>query len=108
MINRRQFLYLAGAGAVNLLNMNGSPLAGVGMASSKDKDFIPELAFKRARTQLRQRMEFVSIGLRRCGLNSSPLTTPELIELLWAWYHPHSAEVGYYPSIMPELTEDIK
>jgi len=78
------------------------------LTPKKQGDFIPESAFKRARTQLRQRMEFVSIGLRRCGLNSSPLTTPELIELLWAWYHPHSAEVGYYPSIMPELTEDIK
>ena len=78
------------------------------LASKKQEEFIPESAFERARTQLRQRMEFISIGLRRCGLNSSPLTTPELIELLWAWYHPHSAEVGYYPSIMPELTEDVK
>lgn len=75
------------------------------LTPKKQEEFISESAFKRARTQLRQRMEFISIGLRRCGLNSSPLTTPDLIELLWAWYHPHSAEVGYYPSIMPELTK---
>jgi hypothetical protein len=43
MINRRQFLYLAGAGAVNLLDMNAWPLTKVGMASSKDKDVIPDL-----------------------------------------------------------------
>ena len=43
MINRRQFLYFAGAGALNLLNVNGMPFARVGMASSKDNDFIPDL-----------------------------------------------------------------
>ena len=91
-----------------LIEVEGSSSFKRLLASKKQEELIPESAFERARTQLRQRMEFVSIGLRRCGLNSSPLTTPELIELLWAWYHPHSAEVGYYPSIMPELTEDIK
>ena len=35
MINRRQFLYLAGAGATNLLNVNGWPFAKAGLASSK-------------------------------------------------------------------------
>jgi len=59
--------------------------------------------FKRARTQLYQRMEFIAIGLRRCSLLAAPLTSAELIELLWSVYHPQSAEVGYYPSIMPEL-----
>ena len=91
-----------------LIEVEGSSSFKRLLASKKQEELIPESAFERARTQLRQRMEFVSIGLRRCGLNSSPLTTPELIELLWAWYHPHSAEVGYYPSIMPELTEDVK
>jgi len=43
MINRRQFLYLAGAGAANLLDMNAWPLTKVGMAASKDKDVIPDL-----------------------------------------------------------------
>ena len=50
-----------------------------------------------------QRMEFVAIGLKRCGLNIVPLTSPEIIELLWAWHHPKEAEVGYYPEIIPEL-----
>ena len=91
-----------------LIEVEGSSSFKRLLTPKKQEEFIPKSAFERARTQLRQRMEFVSIGLRRCGLNSSPLTTPELIELFWAWYHPHSAEVGYYPSIMPELTEDIK
>jgi len=43
MINRRQFLYLAGAGAANLLNMNGLPFPKTGMASSTDNGFIPDL-----------------------------------------------------------------
>lgn len=59
--------------------------------------------FKRCRNQLWQRMEFVAIGLRRCGLTALPLTTPELIELFWSWHHPKEAEVGYYPEILPEL-----
>jgi len=43
MINRRKFLYLAGAGALNLLNANGWPFTKTGIASSKDKDFSPDL-----------------------------------------------------------------
>lgn len=64
---------------------------------------INEENFKRCRSQLWQRMEFVAIGLRRCGLSAIPLTTPELIELFWSWHHPKEAEVGYYPEILPEL-----
>jgi len=59
--------------------------------------------FQRCKTQLWQRMEYVSMGLRRCGLEAIPLTTPELIELFWAIHHPDQAEVGYYPEILPEL-----
>jgi type IV secretory pathway VirB4 component len=62
-----------------------------------------EEVFKRCREQLWQRMEFVAIGLRRCGLTAFPLSTPELIELFWSWYHPKEAEFGYYPEILPEL-----
>ena len=70
----------------------------------KEKGAImTEAVFQRARTQLYQRMEFLAIGLRRCSLLAAPLTSAELIELLWSIYHPQSAEVGYYPSIMPEL-----
>jgi len=64
---------------------------------------ISEENFKRYRNQLWQRMEFVALGLRRCDLSTNPLTTPELVELLWSWNHPREAEVGYYPEILPEL-----
>ena len=66
---------------------------------------MSEAIFRRARSQLYQRMEFLAIGLRRCSLLAAPLTSSELIELLWSLYHPQSAEVGYYPSIMPELIQ---
>ncbi len=61
--------------------------------------------FQRARDQLWQRMEYAAIGLRRCGLNAVPLTTPELIELFWALHHPRQSEFGYYPEILPELLD---
>ncbi len=59
--------------------------------------------FHRAKSQLWQRMEFVALGLRRCGLQCVPLNTSELIELFWSLYHPEEAEVGYYPEIPSEL-----
>ncbi len=59
--------------------------------------------FQRTKSQLWQRMEFVSMGLRRCGLKSIPLNTTELIELFWSLHHPEEAEIGYYPEIPPEL-----
>jgi len=59
--------------------------------------------FQRCKTQLWQRMEYVSMGLRRCGIEAMPLTTPELIELFWSIHHPDQAEIGYYPEILPEL-----
>lgn len=65
---------------------------------------LTENEFQRCRTQLWQRMEFLAMGLRRCGLQAIPLTTLELIELFWGLYHPQEAEVGYYPEIPPELT----
>ncbi len=80
---------LTGGGLKGLLGKGG-----VGMS---------EEVFQRCREQLWQRMEFVAIGLRRCGLTAVPLTTPEIIELFWSWYHPKEAEVGYYPEILPEL-----
>jgi len=81
-------------------------LAGVGgkfpglpakIAHLRDEDF------QQYKNQLWQRMEFVAIGLRRCGLRTVPLDTPEIIELLWSQYHPQEAEVGYYPELPPEL-----
>ena len=68
----------------------------------QDKE-IDDSQFQRCKTQLWQRMEYLSMGLRRCGLEAIPLTTPELIELFWAIHHPDQAEIGYYPEILPEL-----
>src|SRR4030042_2782256 len=65
---------------------------------------LTEDEFQRCKTQLWQRMEFLAMGLRRCGLQAVPLTTLELIEFFWGLYHPQEAEVGYYPEIPPELT----
>lgn len=62
-----------------------------------------EEQFQRAKAQLWQRMEFVALGLRRCGLQCVLLNTSELIELFWSLYHPEEAEVGYYPEIPSEL-----
>jgi len=88
---------------------------GVGAATSQfnilkqfsgDKNKNAEMddeKFQRCKTQLWQRMEYLSMGLRRCGLEAVPLTTPELIELFWSIHHPDQAEVGYYPEILPEL-----
>lgn len=59
--------------------------------------------FQRAKSQLWQRMEFISSGLRRCGLQCTSLDSLELIELFWALYHPEEAETGYYPEIPPEI-----
>ncbi len=64
---------------------------------------LTEEGFKRYRTQLFQRMEFVALGLRRCGLQSSPLTTSELMELFWVIHHPREAEQGYYPEFPEEF-----
>lgn len=72
-------------------------------AQQKPAKPITDEEFQRCKTQLWQRMEYVAMGLRRCGLEAVPLTTPELIELFWAIHHPDQAEVGYYPEILPEL-----
>ncbi len=69
----------------------------------KKKPNFNEDHFQRAKSQLWQRMEFVAVGLRRCGLQCSPLNTLELIELFWSLHHPDESEVGYYPDIPPEI-----
>ncbi len=90
-------------------------ILGMQKASSSMLSFLPggktpqqqhalsDEEFQRCKTQLWQRMEYLAMGLRRCGLEAVPLTTPELIELFWAIHHPDQAEVGYYPEILPEL-----
>ena len=72
------------------------------------KAVIPSLTeeeFQRCKTQLWQRMEYLALGLRRCGLRSVLLSTEELIELFWSLYHPKESEIGYYPEIPPELAK---
>lgn len=67
---------------------------------------LPERDFQRCKSQLLQRMEFLILGLRRCGLNAISLSTEELIEFFWGLYHPKEAEVGYYPGVPPELLKE--
>ncbi|GAI07413.1 unnamed protein product, partial [marine sediment metagenome] len=64
-----------------LLEVKGvSPLA---LLKAPRAPALTEEEFQRCKQQLWQRMEFVALGLRRCGLQAIPLTTPELIELFW-------------------------
>ncbi len=79
-----------------------------GVASKGEKGKISKeemlrLKFNQAKGQLAQRVEFLILGLRRCGLNATPLNTQQLIELFWSLYHPKEAEMGYYPTIPPEI-----
>jgi KaiC/GvpD/RAD55 family RecA-like ATPase len=64
---------------------------------------LDEEKFQRAKSQLYQRVEFVIMGLKRCGLQSFPLNSTELIEFFWGLYHLEQAEEGYYPVIPLEL-----
>jgi len=69
---------------------------------------IPELTeemFQRSKNQLFQRVEFVALGLRACGLQTVPLNTLEIAELIWGMYHPIQAERGYYPEMPQELIQ---
>ena len=72
----------------------GSALFGTGKAIS-----LKEGDFQRCRSQLLQRVEFLSQGLRRCGVHSVMLGDQELIELFWARYNPKLAEMGQVPTI---------
>ncbi len=72
--------------------------------STKEQE-LSEENFQRGKEQLYQRMEFVALGLRRCGLHCAPLTTLEIIELFWSIFHPKDSERGYYPEFPEELTD---
>ena len=83
----------------------GAGLKSINPLASK-KDQAKEMSdedFEKCKNQLWQRMEFLAMGLKRCGLDVMPLTTPELIELFWSLHHPSEAEIGYAPEIAPEL-----
>ncbi len=66
------------------------------------KSDLTEKKFQAGRYQLMQRTEYVSLGIRRCGLKSASLGSEEIIELLWGLHHPKQAELGYYPDLPPE------
>jgi hypothetical protein len=80
------------------------PTIGGSKKATKGTVDLNEDSFQRGKDQLYQRMEFVALGLRRCGLHCAPLTTIEVIELFWSLFHPKSAESGYYPEFPEELT----
>jgi len=75
------------------------------LSGKKNLPILSEDDFQRCKTQLWQRMEFVALGLKGCGLQVAPLSTPELIELFWGLHHPKEAEIGYYPEVPPELIQ---
>ncbi len=78
-------------------------ILGVGKGLMGKNQPIGDEDFEKCKNQLWQRLEFLAMGLKRCGLDVIPLTTPELIELYWSLHHPSEAEQGYYPEILPEL-----
>ena len=88
----------------------GASMKGSGLFSlfskkkaGENKGELNDEDFQKCKNQLWQRMEFLAMGLKRCGLDVIPLTTPELIELFWSIHHPNEAEIGYSPKILPEL-----
>jgi hypothetical protein len=64
---------------------------------------LTEKKFQTGKYQLWQRIEYVSLGLRRCGLKSEALNTEQILELLWSMHHPKQSELGYYPEFPPEI-----
>jgi hypothetical protein len=64
---------------------------------------LSEEDFQRMTIQLNQRLNFLAVGLRRCGLAVSSLNTAQLIDLFWSIHHPLQAEQGYYPEIPDEF-----
>jgi len=86
----------------------GETRASILKARPKITGKLSDEDFERMKNQLWQRMEFVALGLRRMGLHVAPLSSEELVELLWTWYHPEEAEIGYYPEVPPELLKQQK
>ena len=86
-----------------LSESHGTTVAGGTLMSFKAVPTLTEELFQMAKNQLFQRMEFLALGLRRCGIYSAVLQTQEIAELLWGLYHPAEAQVGYNPIIPPEF-----
>ena len=66
---------------------------------------LTEEQFGRSKIQLQQRVEFVILGLKKCGLRAIPLITTELAELFWSWHHIEEAERKPIIKIPPELNQ---
>jgi len=89
------------------------PMLVAGLASTTTKGKInrtkiaeqTQEQFNQSKSQLLQRMEFVALGLRRCGLKCAPLNSLEIAEFLWSGHHLEESERGYYPEIPPELIQ---
>ena len=81
----------------------GAVAAGGTLLKFRTAPTLTEELFQRAKNQLYQRMEFLALGLRRCNVWATSLSTENIAELLWGLYHPSEAQVGYYPEIPPEL-----
>lgn len=73
-----------------------------GMSSKEAKGALTEKKFQTGKYQLMQRMEYVALGIRRCGLRTASLGSEEIIELLWGLHHLKQAELGYFPDLPPE------
>jgi hypothetical protein len=59
--------------------------------SKEQHIFINEADLEKAKTELRNRVQSVLGGLSQCGVQSIPLDTQELIELLYDTYNPDTA-----------------
>jgi hypothetical protein len=86
-----------------LSESEGTTAAGGALLKFKAIPTLTEELFQMSKNQLYQRMEFLALGLRRCGIYGAALKTEDIAELLWGLYHPAEAQVGYYPEIPPEF-----
>lgn len=86
-----------------VLEAEGINVSKKGLFGGQKVSELSKESFQRCKTQLWQRMEFVALGLRSCGLQAVPLTTPEIVELFWGLHHPKEAETGYYPEFPADL-----
>jgi hypothetical protein len=59
--------------------------------TKEDHIVINEADLEKAKTELRNRVQAVLSGLMQCGVQSIPLDTQELIELLYDTYNPDTA-----------------
>ncbi|MFA5178108.1 MAG: hypothetical protein WC427_00940 [Candidatus Paceibacterota bacterium] len=86
-----------------LLELSASSAAQNLGGKSTPQSSLTEDFFQKGKYQLLQRIEYISLGLRRCGLKSATMGSEEVLELLWSLHHPKQAEMGYYPELPPEI-----